>query len=172
MRKLKGFFTFIFTLICVLSLASCNDNDSIKFKAKGKEVSKEEMVEAFNELSNNRDLSNKDFIMTMESDNDYAYSSSNNISKIITKNTYKYDCDNHIINYSSYTKYNYGKNADSSENNMSEIYQENELGILKINPICMSYQIVKAGCKLDDDDDYNDDRRKNRQQYIKFNQEM
>ena len=36
----------------------------------------------------------------------------------------------------------------------------------------MSYQIVKAGCKLDDDDDYNDDRRKNRQQYIKFNQEM
>lgn len=37
----------------------------------------------------------------------------------------------------------------------------------------MSYQIVKADCKLDDDDDdYNDDRRKNRQQYIKFNQEM
>ena len=35
----------------------------------------------------------------------------------------------------------------------------------------MSYQIVKADCKLDDDD-YNDDRRKNRQQYIKFNQEM
>lgn len=38
----------------------------------------------------------------------------------------------------------------------------------------MSYQIVKADCKLDDDDDdYSDDRRKNRrQQYIKFNQEM
>lgn len=38
----------------------------------------------------------------------------------------------------------------------------------------MSYQIVKADCKVDDDDDdYSDDRRKNRrQQYIKFNQEM
>lgn len=36
----------------------------------------------------------------------------------------------------------------------------------------MSYQIVKADCKVDDDDDdYSDDRRKNRrQQYIKFNQ--
>lgn len=142
MRLLKGLFTFIFTLICILSLTACSDdNDSITFKSKGKEATKEEMTEAFNELSNNRDFNNKDFIMIVENDNDYAYSSSNNISKIITKNTYKYDYNNHIIDYSSYTKYHHGKNAESSENNTSEIYQENELGILKIDPIEKEYEV-------------------------------